>query len=75
MLIATFQHPHCEMYGAGAVFEGEAAVRGYLSVSRVPSSDESAEIIAMAQYGGAVRPAPETFLHAALECEPGEDGH
>ena len=30
-VIATFEHPRYELYGAGTVFDGEAAVRGYFA--------------------------------------------
>ena len=33
-VIATFAHPRYELYGAGTVFDGEAAVRGYFAASR-----------------------------------------
>ena len=35
-VIATFAHPRYELYGAGSVFDGEEAVRGYFAASRVP---------------------------------------
>src|SRR3954465_1284123 len=35
-VIATFNHPRYELYGAGTVFDGEAAVRGYFAASRIP---------------------------------------
>jgi ketosteroid isomerase-like protein len=47
-VIATFEHPRYEMYGSGAVFDGEEAVRGYFEVSRTPFPDQSNEIIALA---------------------------
>jgi hypothetical protein len=46
-VIATFQHPRYEMYGAGQVFDGEAAVRGYFAASRAPFPDQANEIIAI----------------------------
>jgi hypothetical protein len=33
-VIATFGHPRYEFYGAGTVFDGEQAMRGYLTASR-----------------------------------------
>lgn len=30
-VIATFDHPRYEMYGSGAVFDGEEAVRAYFA--------------------------------------------
>lgn len=47
-VIATFEHPRYEMYGSGAVFDGEAAVRGYFAASRTPFPDQGNEIIAIA---------------------------
>lgn len=47
-VIATFAHPRYEMYGTGATFDGEAAVRGYFAASRVPFADQANEIIAIA---------------------------
>ena len=53
-VIATFEHPRYEMYGSGAVFDGEAAVRGYFTASRTPFPDQSNEIIAIAHSGNTV---------------------
>ena len=53
-VIATFAHPRYEMYGAGAVFDGEAAVRGYFAASRTPFPDQANEIIAIAHGGDSV---------------------
>lgn len=47
-VIATFAHPRYEMYGSGAVFDGEAAVRAYFAASRTPFPDQGNEIIAIA---------------------------
>jgi len=47
-VIATFEHPRYEMYGSGAVFDGEAAVRRYFAASRTPFPDQGNEIIALA---------------------------
>jgi len=47
-VIATFAHPRYEMYGSGAVFDGEAAVRAYFTASRTPFPDQGNEIIAIA---------------------------
>lgn len=47
-VIATFEHPRYEMYGTGAVFDGEEEVRGYFAASRTPFPDQSNEIIALA---------------------------
>ena len=47
-VIATFEHPRYEMYGSGAVFDGEAAVRAYFAASRTPFPDQGNEIIAIA---------------------------
>src|SRR5258708_38491216 len=46
-VIATFAHPRYELYGAGTVFDGEKAVRGYFSASRTPFPDQANEIIAL----------------------------
>ncbi|NWG52953.1 MAG: nuclear transport factor 2 family protein [Hydrogenophilaceae bacterium] len=53
-VIATFAHPRYEMYGSGAVFDGEAAVRGYFAASRTPFPDQGNEIIAIAHAENAV---------------------
>ena len=53
-VIATFAHPRYEMYGAGQVFDGEAAVRGYFAASRTPFPDQGNEIIAIAAGGDTV---------------------
>jgi len=53
-VIATFEHPRYEMYGSGAVFDGEAAVRGYFAASRTPFPDQGNEIIAIAHAGNTV---------------------
>ena len=51
-VIATFTHPRYEMYGSGAVFDGEKAVRGYFAASRTPFPDQGNEIIAIAADEG-----------------------
>ena len=53
-VIATFAHPRYEMYGSGAVFDGEEAVRGYFRASRTPFPDQGNEIIAIAASGNTV---------------------
>lgn len=53
-VIATFQHPRYEMYGTGAVFDGEAQVRGYFAASRTPFPDQANEIIAIAHADNTV---------------------
>jgi ketosteroid isomerase-like protein len=53
-VIATFEHPRYEMYGSGAVFDGEAAVRSYFAASRTPFPDQGNEIIAIAHAGDTV---------------------
>jgi limonene-1,2-epoxide hydrolase len=53
-VIATFAHPRYEMYGNGAVFDGEEAVRGYFRASRTPFPDQGNEIIAIAADGDTV---------------------
>jgi ketosteroid isomerase-like protein len=53
-VIATFAHPRYEMYGSGAVFDGEPAVRGYFAASRTPFPDQGNEIIAIAHDGDSV---------------------
>ncbi len=47
-VIATFEHPRYEMYGSGAVFDGEEAVRAYFAASRTPFPDQGNEVIAIA---------------------------
>ncbi|MFN7054386.1 nuclear transport factor 2 family protein [Hyphomonas sp.] len=47
-VIATFDHPRYELYGSGAVFDGEAQVRKYFAASRTPFPDQGNEIIAIA---------------------------
>ncbi len=51
-VIATFEHPRYEMYGTGAVFDGEEAVRGYFAASRTPFPDQSNEIISLGAGDG-----------------------
>ena len=46
-VIATFEHPRYELYGAGTVFDGEEAVRGYFAASRTPFPDQANEVIAI----------------------------
>lgn len=53
-VIATFEHPRYELYGSGAVFDGEEAVRGYFHASRIPFPDQGNEIIAIAHDGDTV---------------------
>ena len=53
-VIATFEHPRYELYGAGTEFDGEAAVRGYFAASRTPFPDQANEIIAIAHAGDTV---------------------
>jgi ketosteroid isomerase-like protein len=53
-VIATFEHPRYEMYGAGTVFDGEVAVRGYFAASRTPFPDQGNEVIAIAHDGDTV---------------------
>ena len=53
-VIATFEHPRYEMYGAGTVFDGEDAVRAYFAASRTPFPDQGNEIIAIAAGGDTV---------------------
>jgi len=53
-VIATFAHPRYELYGSGAVFDGEPAVRRYFAASRVPFPDQGNEIIAIAHDGDTV---------------------
>jgi predicted ester cyclase len=53
-VIATFEHPRYELYGAGTVFDGEDAVRGYFAASRTPFPDQANEIIAIGAGGDTV---------------------
>lgn len=53
-VIATFEHPRYEMYGSGAVFDGEEAVRRYFAASRTPFPDQGNEISAIAHDGDTV---------------------
>ena len=53
-VMATFTHPRYEMYRSGAVFDGDAAVRGYFRTSRTPFPDQGNEIIAIAHQGNTV---------------------
>ena len=53
-VIATFAHPRYEMYGSGAVFDGETAVRAYFAASRTPFPDQGNEIIAIGAGGDTV---------------------
>ena len=47
-VIATFEHPRYELYGNGVVFDGEAEVREYFRLSRIPFPDQANEVIAVA---------------------------
>lgn len=47
-VIGTFQHPRYEMYGNGAVYDGEQEVRNYFNSSRVAFPDQANEIITIA---------------------------
>jgi hypothetical protein len=49
-----FARPRYELYGAGTVFDGEAAVRGYFAASRTPFPDQANEIIAIGAEGDTV---------------------
>src|SRR5579871_954577 len=53
-VINTFAYPRYELYGSGAVFDGEAAVRDYFRLSRIPFPDQGNEIIAIAHSGACV---------------------
>jgi len=53
-VIATFDHPRYEMYGSGAVFDGEEAVRRYFAASRTPFPDQGNEIIAISHSDNTV---------------------
>ena len=53
-VIATFEHPRYELYGAGTVFDGEDAVRSYFAASRTPFPDQANEIIAIGAGGDTV---------------------
>ena len=53
-VIATFEHPRYELYGTGAIFDGEAAVRSYFAASRTPFPDQGNEIIAIAHAADTV---------------------
>lgn len=53
-VIATFAHPRYELRGPGTVFDGEAEVRRYFTLSRVPFPDQGNEIIAIAAEGDTV---------------------
>jgi hypothetical protein len=52
--IATFKHPRYELYGAGQVFDGEEAVRGYFKASRNAFPDQGNEVIALRPLENAV---------------------
>ncbi|MDE2411869.1 MAG: nuclear transport factor 2 family protein [Sphingomonadales bacterium] len=47
-VLATFAHPRYELYGSGAVFDGDEQVRRYFTLSRIPFPDQHNEIIALA---------------------------
>ena len=53
-VIATFEHPRYELYGSGAVFDGEQAVREYFQRSRIPFPDQGNEIINIAAVDNTV---------------------
>ena len=50
-VIDTFAHPRYELYGNGAVFDGEEAVRAYFALSRTPFPDQANEVIAIGAAG------------------------
>lgn len=52
--IATFKHPRYELFGAGQVFDGEEAVRGYFAASRKAFPDQGNEVIALRPLKDAV---------------------
>jgi len=53
-VIATFAQPRYELWGSGAVIDGEAAVRAYLLAAHTAFPDQSGEIIALACGGDSV---------------------
>ena len=53
-VIATFEHPRYELLGPGTVFDGEAEVRRYFELSRIPFPDQGNEVIAIAATGDTV---------------------
>lgn len=46
-VMATFSHPRYELIGTDTVFDGDADVRRYFTLSRTPFPDQSNELIAM----------------------------
>ena len=44
-VMATFSHPRYELIGTDTVFDGDADVRRYFTLSRTPFPDQSNEII------------------------------
>jgi hypothetical protein len=75
-VITTFEHPRYEMYGSGTVYDGEEAVRGYFTTSRIPFPDQGNEIIAIAHAGDTVLVEfwlTGTHTAAAFEFPPGGD--
>lgn len=53
-VIATFEHPRYELIGSSTEFDGEADVRRYFALSRMPFPDQSNEIIALRSTDDAV---------------------
>ncbi|HUQ12914.1 MAG TPA: nuclear transport factor 2 family protein [Novosphingobium sp.] len=53
-VIATFAHPRYELLGPGTVFDGEAEVRRYFELSRIPFPDQANEVVAIAADGDTV---------------------
>lgn len=53
-VIATFEHPRYELLGPGTVFDGEAEVRRYFELSRIPFPDQGNEVIEIAANGDTV---------------------
>jgi hypothetical protein len=47
-VIDTFEHPRYEMYGNGAIYDGETQVRAYFHASRQAFPDQANEVIAIA---------------------------
>lgn len=44
-VMATFSHPRYELIGTDTVFDGDADVRRYFTLSRTPFPDQSNEVI------------------------------
>jgi steroid delta-isomerase-like uncharacterized protein len=53
-VLGTFAHPHYELMATGQVFDGEAEVRRYFTLSRTPFPDQRNELVSIRSTDDAV---------------------